>query len=217
MSLAAQTSVQSFQDLRCGYYQAIMRGQVQQVEGIKTEIIKHFQEVKTEPDKLNADLEKNAELQDKLVKMGETMLKMQELSLNRLTSSQTQIQAVPTLTYELQAYLSRGYSSSSPELNDGETESYCLSLSNMSGTYDQAWSTGIDRVHLADHPGYDISEPKTWFKKFGPNILTIMRLIQLGTRIAGMVVPNLVSSDIATAVKEVETELASLIQDSPNF
>lgn len=132
MSLAAQTSVQSFQDLRCGYYQAIMRGQVQQVEGIKTEIIKHFQEVKTEPDKLNADLEKNAELQDKLVKMGETMLKMQELSLNRLTSSQTQIQAVPTLTYELQAYLSRGYSSSSPELNDGETESYCLSLSNMS-------------------------------------------------------------------------------------
>ncbi|KAG0328951.1 hypothetical protein BG000_000264 [Podila horticola] len=174
MNLAAQTSVQSFQDLRCGYYRAIMRGQVQQVEGIKTEIIKHFQEVKTEPDKLNADLEKNAELQDKLVKMGETMLKMQELSPNRLASIQTQIQAVLTLTYDFHEYLSRGYSSSSPELNDGETESSCL-YSPISAQTTKDGSREIGRVHLADHPGYDISEPKAWFKKFGPNILTIMR------------------------------------------
>jgi len=218
MSLTAQTSVQVFQGLRTSCIQAIMAGQVNQAEGIKAEMSRHFQEVKVETDKLNASMKENAALQAKLLEMNETMNEMQRMALDRLANIQGQIQAVLTQTYELHEYpiprlfiilptvARRRDTILKPFSNQFRLYFLCECGSHTT----REGSKEIDKVHLADHPGYDIERPTEFFKKYGPYVLAVMRAVQLGARVASVVVPHLANSTLAQELKNVESTLASL-------
>ncbi|KAF9091666.1 hypothetical protein BGX29_010834, partial [Mortierella sp. GBA35] len=60
-------------------------------------------------------------------------------------------------------------------------------------------------LHLAKHEGYIIREPTKFFKKYGPFILLMLELIEVGTSIAGHVVPALACLkvvELADSVKQ---------------
>lgn len=47
-------------------------------------------------------------------------------------------------------------------------------------------SKEMDKVHLADHPGYDIERQTEFFRKYAPYILAVIRAIQLGARVVSI-------------------------------
>ena len=148
-----------------------MNGQVSQAEDIKTEMSRHFQEVKVETEKLNASMKENAILQAKLLEMNETMIEMQKMTLDRLANIQGQIQAVLTQTYELHEYsiprlfiilptvARRRDVIFKPFSNQFRLYFLCECGSHTT----REGSKEIDKVHLADHPGYDIEQPTKFF------------------------------------------------------
>ncbi|KAG0024131.1 hypothetical protein BGZ81_007823 [Podila clonocystis] len=224
MSIRAQASVHTFQELHSNCVQAIMNGQVIQAEGIKAEMSRHFQDVKAETDKLNAATGKIATLQAKVVKMNETMLDLQKMTLDRLANIQTQIQAVLTQTYELHEYPIPRLFIILPKMAR-KRDTLLKPFSNQFRLYflcecglhtTKEGSKEIDQVHLANHPGYDIDRPTEFLNKYGPYVLAVMRAVQLGARIASMIVPHLANSTLAHELKVAELGLKTL-QEGVDF
>ncbi|KAG0278051.1 hypothetical protein BGZ95_004813 [Linnemannia exigua] len=49
-----------------------------------------------------------------------------------------------------------------------------------------------DRIHLADHEGYEISRPNKFFEQYGPYVLGVLRVLQACVGAASIVAPPLV-------------------------
>lgn len=47
-------------------------------------------------------------------------------------------------------------------------------------------------IHLAKHQGYEIVRPNDFFRKYGPHILTIFKMLKYGVSVAGIAIPPLV-------------------------
>ena len=57
----------------------------------------------------------------------------------------------------------------------------------------------IHEVHMTNHPGYDIKNPKEFFDKYGSYVLMMMYMVKYGVASSGFVVPP--SEHIATKTK----------------
>ncbi|KAF9363307.1 hypothetical protein BGX34_004412, partial [Mortierella sp. NVP85] len=57
-------------------------------------------------------------------------------------------------------------------------------------------------IHMTNHPGYDIKDPKEFFGKYGSYILTTMYMIKYGATAPGFVVPPLAHSKLVARVEE---------------
>ncbi|KAF9276936.1 hypothetical protein BGZ68_009649, partial [Mortierella alpina] len=62
-------------------------------------------------------------------------------------------------------------------------------------------------LHLAKHEGYDLNLPSEFFKKFGPYVLAVMKLIKTGTTVAGIVVPPLGHLGLVEGIDAVQKAL----------
>ncbi|KAG0046665.1 hypothetical protein BGZ83_008194 [Gryganskiella cystojenkinii] len=232
ISWRARESIQSFNDLRSSYIEAFLAGQVLQAEGIKGEMSKHFEDLKTETDKLQASVEKNNELQAvnsdllrQVHDMNETMLNMQQKALDRLANLQTRIQAVLTQTYQLHEYpiprlfiiLPRAARRRDAILKPLAYQFRLYFLCECGPHTTQAGSKETDKVHMANHPGYDLERPTEFFNRYGHYILLVMRALQLGVRLASVVIPHLASSTLAQELKQAERGLQFQQQTGHDF
>ncbi|KAF9362412.1 hypothetical protein BGX34_006231 [Mortierella sp. NVP85] len=65
-------------------------------------------------------------------------------------------------------------------------------------------------VHMTDHPGYDLKNPKEFLDKYGPYVLTMMYMIRYGVTTSGFVVPPLPQSNFATIGRLVDSTITYL-------
>ncbi|KAG0307896.1 hypothetical protein BGZ99_001332, partial [Dissophora globulifera] len=68
-------------------------------------------------------------------------------------------------------------------------------------------------IHLAKHEGYEINRPSEFFRQYGPYVLTILKMLQLGITIAGVVMPT-ISQLISPDVIGQSIESLKLLQKS---
>jgi len=194
VTLRRQASVSSFHELQQEYIQAVLIGQVQQAEGIKVDMAKHFERVKAETDKI---------------------IELQQQMMDRLAIIQAQIQAVMVQTYELHEYpiprlfiiLPKAPRTLDSLLKPFSNQFRLYFLCECGAHTTRDGSREIDRVHLAHHPGYDIERPTEFFQKYGPYVLAVLRLVQTGAIVAGTIVPQLRNSQFAQDLMHAEEEL----------
>ena len=149
------------------------------------------------------------------------MKNLQIQALDRLTLLQHSVKALLTQTYELHEY-------SIPRLfivlpKDGSSWNPLDLLSNKfrlyflceCGEHTKATNSKIPHhIHLAKHEGYDITRPNELFQKYGPYVLTILRMLKFGISVAGVAVPAvsllLRDDSIAKATSSLKMLLGNL-------
>ncbi|KAG0221104.1 hypothetical protein B0O80DRAFT_534570 [Mortierella sp. GBAus27b] len=207
--------------------QAIKDGQVEQ----SSQLITHFEELKTQMDKIVELTGRNTELLTDNNKMAAQMLEMQALldskqdemnrmqvqALNQLALLHKQVQAVLTQTYELHEYPIPRLFVVLPQ--DQSRWDYVNPFANKfrlyflceCGEHTKSTNSKIPHhIHLAKHDGYEIARPSEFFKQYGSYVLTILRMLKFGISVAGVVVPavsNLFPSD---SINQVTKELNAL-------
>ncbi|KAG0245702.1 hypothetical protein B0O80DRAFT_486331 [Mortierella sp. GBAus27b] len=74
-------------------------------------------------------------------------------------------------------------------------------------------------IHLAKHEGYDVENVGKFFEKYGPYIMTIMKILKIGLTVSGIAVPALahLGEEMKSATQSfgsVSRNIGSLIDDS---
>ncbi|KAK3825652.1 MAG: hypothetical protein J3Q66DRAFT_396597 [Benniella sp.] len=100
-------------------------------------------------------------------------------------------------------------------LNDGQRDSSSLTFRlhflcegiSYSSTND---TKGTCDIHMTNHPGYDIKNPKEFFGKYRPYILTTTYMIKYGAATFGFIVPPLAHSRLVARIEENQEYLASI-------
>ncbi|KAK3825648.1 MAG: LOW QUALITY PROTEIN: hypothetical protein J3Q66DRAFT_328252, partial [Benniella sp.] len=98
-------------------------------------------------------------------------------------------------------------------LSDGQKDSTSFRLYflcegiSYSSTND---AKGASDIHMTNHPGYDIKNPKEFFGKYGSYILTTMYMIKHGAIGPEFVVPPLAHSKLVARIEEKQEYLASI-------
>ncbi|KAF9129763.1 hypothetical protein BGW39_003835 [Mortierella sp. 14UC] len=72
---------------------------------------------------------------------------------------------------------------------------------------DDAQSALSHNIHLAHHGGYDLGQPKEFFRKYGPYMLALLQMLKYGVTVAGIAVPPLSTLEIADESAIVEAGL----------
>jgi len=218
----AQQSLISILKLYDRHFQALQGGQIAQANGIKEDMNKHYEDLKTEMEKngvLNAQVlemqTRMTKMQTEMSKSQQRMLDMQQLTLDRLANLQTKIKALLTQTYELHQYpiprlfivlpkvVRRRDKILSPFTD--QFRLYFLCECGKHTTKDGV--KAIDEVHMAKHEGYDIDRPTAFFQKYGPYVLAMMQMLKIGVSVAGVIVPQLARFEIAEGLDEAQKAL----------
>ncbi|KAG0293779.1 hypothetical protein BGZ96_002297 [Linnemannia gamsii] len=71
------------------------------------------------------------------------------------------------------------------EQKKGEEHNHVLDTSGP-GVMDEKHP---ERIHLADHEGYEINQPKKFFKQYGPYVLNVLRVLKLCVYAASVIAP----------------------------
>ncbi|KAK3825650.1 MAG: hypothetical protein J3Q66DRAFT_384803 [Benniella sp.] len=109
-------------------------------------------------------------------------------------------------------------------LSDGQRDSSSLtfrlhflcegiSYSPIKDTKDGGGTKGMCDIHMTNHPGYDIKDPKTFFGKYGSYILATMYMIKHGAVGPGFVVPPLAHSKLVAKIGNKQECLVSVKKD----
>jgi len=109
-------------------------------------------------------------------------------------------------------------------LSDGQKDSSSLtfrlhflcesiSYSPIKDTKDAEGTKGTCDIHMTNHPGYDIKNPKEFFGKYGSYILATMYMIKYGTTAPGFVVPPLAYSKLMARIGDNHEYLTSVKKD----
>ncbi|GJJ73268.1 hypothetical protein EMPS_05626 [Entomortierella parvispora] len=70
------------------------------------------------------------------------------------------------------------------------------------------------KIHMSNHGGYDITRPKEFCEKHGPRILMVLRCLQVGLMVAGIVIPGLAA---ANKTGLFTTILSAFSYNNPSF
>ncbi|KAF9371626.1 hypothetical protein BGX21_005063, partial [Mortierella sp. AD011] len=68
-------------------------------------------------------------------------------------------------------------------------------------------------LHLANQEGYVINKPTEFFKKYGPFLMLMLKMIKLGTRIAGYAVPALKDLKLVNALDYSKSTIDSVTSE----
>jgi hypothetical protein len=71
------------------------------------------------------------------------------------------------------------------EQKKGEEQNHVLDTSGPGGMDEKH----PERIHLAEHEGYEISRPKKFFEQYGPYMLNVLRVLQVCVYAASVVAP----------------------------
>ncbi|KAF9349049.1 hypothetical protein BGX34_002093 [Mortierella sp. NVP85] len=88
-----------------------------------------------------------------------------------------------------------------------------ISYSPIKDTKDAGGSKGMRDIHMTNHPGYDIKDPKEFFAKYGSYILATMYMIKYGATAPGFVVPPLAHSKLVARIGDNHEYLTSVKKD----
>ncbi|KAI8355774.1 hypothetical protein B0O80DRAFT_447901 [Mortierella sp. GBAus27b] len=77
----------------------------------------------------------------------------------------------------------------------------------------------LNMIHLAKHEGYDVENVGRFIEKYGPYIMTIMKILKIGLTVSGIAVPALAHlgeemKSVAQSFGLVSRNIGSLIDDS---
>ncbi|GJJ71526.1 hypothetical protein EMPS_03876 [Entomortierella parvispora] len=227
----AQQSLIYILQLYDRHFQALQGGQIAQAKGIKEDMNRHYEDLKSEMEKngvLSAQLlemqTRMTKMQTEMSKAQQQMLDMQQLTLDRLANMQTKIKALLTQTYELHEYpiprlfivlpkvVRRRDKIMSPFTD--QFRLYFLCECGKHTTKDGV--KAIDQVHMAKHEGYDIDRPTAFFQKYGPYVLAMMQMLKIGISVAGVIVPQLAHFEITETLDKAQKALG-FSEENINF
>jgi hypothetical protein len=144
----------------------------------------------------NALMTQMIELQEAFNVKQDEMKNLQIQALDRLALLQNSVKALLTQTYELHEYpiprlfivLPQDSASWNPlKLLSNKLRLYFLC---ECGEHTKSVNSKIPHhIHLAKHEGYDIARPNEFFQKYGPYVLTILKMLKFGISVAGVAVP----------------------------
>ncbi|KAK3825280.1 MAG: hypothetical protein J3Q66DRAFT_327384 [Benniella sp.] len=66
---------------------------------------------------------------------------------------------------------------------------------------------GTCRIHMTNHPGYDLKRPAEFFSKYGSYVLTMMYLFKHGAMTSGFVVPPLAHSELVSRIEVTQGQI----------
>ncbi|KAF9142853.1 hypothetical protein BGX30_002043 [Mortierella sp. GBA39] len=198
------------------FVQAVRSGQTEDTNVIRNDFRTHLTA-------LEGEMAKNADLQQQMFEMQQSMVQMQRQALDRLAVIQNRVQAILVQNYELHEYpiprlfivLPKDPARWDPIrlvqnkfrlfflCECGEHTRLCRNNSNMnpSGNMQQ------HHIHLAKHEGYDIETPTEFFRRYGPYILDMLNMIKYGAMVAGLTVPALVPLKMTATVDQLKDSL----------
>ncbi|KAI8359034.1 hypothetical protein B0O80DRAFT_424023 [Mortierella sp. GBAus27b] len=114
----------------------------------------------------------------------EEMKQLQDKTLDQLALLQNRVRALMTQTYELHEY-------PIPRLF------VVLPQDTLVWNPEDLFSNKFrlyfipHHLHLAEHEGYEITQPKEFFQQYGSYVLTILKMLKLGISVVGIAIPTL--------------------------
>ncbi|KAF9079838.1 hypothetical protein BGX23_003095 [Mortierella sp. AD031] len=182
-------------------------------EEMKQLLIDVHKALEVKQDQLNA---KQAELEAKQDEIKELQIQ----ALGQLAVLQTRIKAVLTQTYELHEYpiprlfvvLPQNPSRWAKVTFSNKFRLYFLC---ECGEHTRSINSKakIHHIHIAKHDGYEIARPTEFFHRYGPYVLTILKMLKFGIPVAGvaiLAISHLVRADV---IDQASTHLQKLQAD----
>ncbi|KAG0376465.1 hypothetical protein BGX24_007727, partial [Mortierella sp. AD032] len=146
---------------------------------------------------------------------------LQIQALGRLAVLHTRIKAVLTQTYELHEYPIPRLFVVLPQ-NPSEWDKTKLFSNKFRlyflcecGEHTRSINSKakIHHIHIAKHDGYEIARPTEFFQRYGPYVLTILKLLKFSISVAGVAVPAISQLVRADVIDQASTHLQKLQAD----
>ncbi|KAF9977035.1 mediator complex subunit [Mortierella antarctica] len=71
----------------------------------------------------------------------------------------------------------------------------------------------VHHIHIAKHEGYEITRPTEFFQRYGPYVLTILKILKFSISVAGVAVPAISQLVRADFIDQASTHLQKLQAD----
>ncbi|KAF9271986.1 hypothetical protein BGZ68_002832, partial [Mortierella alpina] len=167
---------------------------------------------------------KQAELNAKQAELEAKQDEIKELqiqALGQLAVLQTRIKAVLTQTYELHEYpIPRLFVvlPQNPSRWDRVkvfSNKFRLYFLCECGEHTRSINSKakIHHIHIAKHDGYEIARPSEFFQRYGPYVLTILKMLKFGISVAGVAIPAISHLVRADVIDQASTHLQKLQDD----
>ncbi|KAF9143227.1 hypothetical protein BGX30_001003 [Mortierella sp. GBA39] len=213
---------------------AIVQGNLviqQGIQGIQAELKENFPALRSEIARNTALQQELAIVQQKMLKLQERSIRMQQEALDRLALIQNKVAAIITQSYELHEYPIPRLFIVLPKESISMTEILGRGIKNLFADQFTLYflcecgehTKPVDgqptnpnlkhEIHIARHEGYDIDRPTEFFDKYGSYILTLLQMLKYGVTIAGVVVPPLGHLNIVDAVEGTLGGINTVLQD----
>ncbi|KAF9278616.1 hypothetical protein BGZ68_008475 [Mortierella alpina] len=75
----------------------------------------------------------------------------------------------------------------------------------------------VNRIHLANHPGYDIYRPSEFFKKYGTYVIAVMTAFEVLALVSAVIIPPVASALLVRDLDQIKSGLQSLHQGAEYF
>ncbi|KAG0242408.1 hypothetical protein BGX31_000330 [Mortierella sp. GBA43] len=73
------------------------------------------------------------------------------------------------------------------------------------------------RIHLAKHEGYDLDQVDDFFVKYGPYVLTILKMLKIGLAVTGVALPALACFKLVDGIETLERCLGAVSRNASSL
>ncbi|KAF9362268.1 hypothetical protein BGX34_006493, partial [Mortierella sp. NVP85] len=160
-------------------------------------------------------------LQEDLSTKQDEMKQLQAQAIDRLVLLQKSVNALLTQTFELHEYPIPRLFIVLPQVGSSRDPKHFFS--DKFRLYFlcecECEESSSDKIHLAKHGGYDIAHTKDFFLKYGPYVLTILKMLKYGISAAGVAVPalsHLIADGLGQATESLKL-LTKSIEPGVNY
>ncbi|KAF9946239.1 hypothetical protein BGZ70_003314, partial [Mortierella alpina] len=160
-------------------------------------------------------------LQNQVLDQQEEMKQLQIQALGQLAVLQDRVKAVLTQTYELhecpipRLFVVLPQNPSRWDRTKFFSNKFRLYFLCECGEHTRSINSKakIHHIHIAKHDGYDIARPTEFFQRYGPYVLTILKMLKYGISVAGVAIPAISHLVRADAIDQASTHLQKLQDD----
>ncbi|KAG0247462.1 hypothetical protein BG011_001448, partial [Mortierella polycephala] len=180
-----------------------------QIQGAKS--------MEAKQDELNA---KQDEVRQMQIQARVNMKKMRDELMGQFSVLQSRVEAVLTQTYELHEYpIPRLFvvlpqDPSRWDTMDPFSNKFRLYFLCECGEHTKSIDSRTE-IHFAKHEGYEITRPTEFFRLYGSHVFAILKMLQFGISVAGVVVPTISHLVRADVIEQAATYLQVLKDIEP--
>ncbi|KAF9904217.1 hypothetical protein EC991_002920 [Linnemannia zychae] len=189
----------------------LMRLVAQSIEVVtqQKEVLREQAASKEREEKMLAELEAAKE-------RDQEMLKMHQQTIDRLIVNQQRVEAILIQNYELHEYpIPRLFVVLPDSFKDWDPRNFLMERFRLYFLSADSPTPPIhvnNRIHPAEHEGYELSRPTEFFKSYGPYVLGMLRVLKHCVAVATVVAPAVALAD--SGVKDIMDGVKSLSENT---